>query len=73
MRGSVKFYNEQKRYGFIKGEDDQDYFFHLTNLLEKQIPKKGDQMEFLTLQTEKGLQATNISILWKESSIKLKE
>jgi len=28
MRGTVKFYNIHKRYGFIRGEDGREYFVH---------------------------------------------
>ena len=34
MKGTIKWYNFKKGYGFIKGEDDQDYFVHYT-----QVPK----------------------------------
>ena len=31
MQGRVKAYNEDRAFGFIVGEDGQDYFFHLSN------------------------------------------
>ncbi len=30
MKGTVKFYNEQKAFGFIIGDDEKDYFVHQT-------------------------------------------
>ena len=32
MKGTVKFYNVMKRFGFITGEDGRDYFVHVTGL-----------------------------------------
>jgi len=32
MKGTVKWYNIKKGYGFIKGEDDQEYFIHYSAL-----------------------------------------
>ena len=30
MNGTVKWYNVKKGYGFVNGEDGQDYFIHFT-------------------------------------------
>ena len=31
MKGTISTYLPEKQYGFIKGEDGKDYFFHETN------------------------------------------
>lgn len=63
MKGTVKWYNETKRYGFIAGEDNQDYFFHkkeLNKFNNETITEK-DEVEFSPKTTEKGLQAQNVT------------
>ena len=30
--GKVKFYNKEKKFGFIAGDDGKDYFFHATGI-----------------------------------------
>ena len=30
--GKVKFYNKEKKYGFITGDDGKDYFFHASGV-----------------------------------------
>lgn len=32
MKGNVKFFNEGKGFGFIAGEDGNEYFVHMTDL-----------------------------------------
>ncbi len=35
MLGKVKWFNASKGYGFIIGEDDQDYFVHYTGIISE--------------------------------------
>ena len=60
MKGKVKFYNEKKGFGFITGENELDYFFHYTNILNNAQVTKDDKVTFNEEQTDKGLQAKNI-------------
>ena len=58
MKGTVKWFNRIKRYGFITGEDNKDYFVH-----ESQISgslNEGDEVEFEPAEEEKGPQAQNV-------------
>ena len=32
--GKVKFFNRRKKYGFITGDDGEDYFFHESGLTD---------------------------------------
>ncbi len=32
MKGNIKFFNEGKGFGFIAGEDGNEYFVHMTDL-----------------------------------------
>ena len=51
MRGNVKWFNNDKGYGFIEYLDGEDIFVHYSAI---------KLVEFDLVQTEKGLQATNV-------------
>ncbi len=59
MKGKVKFWNAGKGYGFIKGEDNNDYFFHHTQVKDF-TPAKEDLVEFEVEEANRGLQAVNV-------------
>lgn len=73
MKGTVKFFNANKGYGFITpegaGEGDKDIFVHATALERTGIDelREGDKVEFETepskKQPEKGPVAVNVKIL----------
>lgn len=65
MNGVIAKYFEDKGYGFIRGEDGIDYFFHYTALKSTtdQIHlKPGCTLSFVPSRSERGPQGTEISI-----------
>ena len=64
MKGIIKFYKQQG-YGFIAGEDNKDYFFHISNVDQqyKQDVKNGQPVIFVPLKTRRGDTAKSISFL----------
>jgi len=62
MNGKVKWYNNAKGFGFIEGEDGQDYFVHYTALDEGFVIKDNDEITFEPVETEKGKQAKDIAL-----------
>ena len=59
--GTVKFYNEEKGFGFIKqSEGGEDIFVHATGLVD-QI-KENDEVTFDTKEGKKGLNAINVQL-----------
>jgi len=63
MQGKIKMYNEVKGYGFIKGVDGKDYFFHCSSIEENQYEvQQGANVEFLASQNNKGYEAKKIHI-----------
>lgn len=61
--GSIKFFNTDKGFGFIKKEDGSDIFFHITEVKEQQELKENDQVEFEIGEGRKGPCAMNIRLV----------
>jgi len=60
VNGTVKFFNDQKGFGFIGGEDGKDYFVHKTGLEAGVILNEDDSVSFDVEQGEKGPKAVNV-------------
>lgn len=46
MEGKVKYFNVERAFGFIAVPDQQDRFFHISELQGSEIPKVGDAVSF---------------------------
>ena len=57
--GTVKFFNEAKNFGFIAGEDGNDYFVHSSEVKDGPIAE-GDKVSFTPEKGDKGLKAANV-------------
>ncbi len=64
-RGRVKWFSEKKGYGFITREDGDDIFVHFSAIKREGFKTlhEGDEVEFEISQGEKGLQATDVTVL----------
>lgn len=62
MRGIVKWFNNEKGYGFISYKDSDDIFFHYSviNGSGYKTIKAGVEVEFKLVKTSKGLQALEV-------------
>ena len=62
MRGTVKWFSDQKGYGFITGQDGKDVFVHHSAIAGAgfRTLTEGQEVEFDLVQGPKGLQAANV-------------
>jgi CspA family cold shock protein len=61
MKGTVKFFNDMKGFGFISGEDGTEYFVHQTGLKEGVSIRDDDSVEFEVEQGDRGPKAVNVT------------
>jgi len=61
-KGTVKFFNESKGFGFIIDDDSKnEYFVHISGLIDE--IKEGDVVEFELKEGKKGLNAVNVKVI----------
>jgi CspA family cold shock protein len=60
MKGTVKWYNHRKGYGFIQGEDGNDVFVHQTAIPVGTNLNEEDQVEFEIEESDRGPKAINV-------------
>ena len=61
MKGTVKFFNEMKGFGFIAGEDGKEYFVHQTGLKEGVTLHENDSVTFDVEEGDRGPKAVNVT------------
>jgi CspA family cold shock protein len=65
LQGKVKWFNQEKGYGFIEVEGDKDVFVHYSAIQQEGFKtlKEGDTVEFDVVEGQKGPQAANVTVL----------
>lgn len=63
MKGKVKWFNAEKGYGFISGEDGKDIFVHYSQINQDGYKSldEGQAVEFDAVEIDKGSQAHNVT------------
>ncbi len=64
-KGTVKWFNNQKGYGFITDEEGKDVFVHFSGLNMEGFKtlNEGQEVEFNLTEGEKGPQATDVTVI----------
>ena len=61
-KGTVKFFNQSKGFGFIVDEESEtEYFVHVTGLIDE--INESDAVEFELQEGKKGLNAVNVKLV----------
>lgn len=65
MKGIVKWFNNEKGYGFIQYTDEEDIFVHYSAINQDgyKTLTEGQLVEFQLVETSKGLQALNVMVV----------
>jgi CspA family cold shock protein len=65
MRGTVKFFNAEKGYGFISREGGSDVFVHFSNIKQEgyRTLLEGQAVEFDVAPGRKGEEAQNVIVV----------
>jgi CspA family cold shock protein len=63
-KGTVKWFNAAKGYGFIQRENGEDVFVHFSAIQTEgyRTLDEGSKVEFEVTKGPKGLQATNVTV-----------
>lgn len=68
MKGKIKWFNHDKGYGWIGGEDMNDYFFHISKFLEEEdndfkLLVEGADVEFSTMTNQHGNASVDVRLV----------
>jgi len=61
--GRVKFYDEDKGFGFIQSDEGQEVFLHASALPAGAVVKSGTRLEFGVAEGKRGTQALSVRVL----------
>jgi len=72
MRGRVKWFNNEKGYGFIDYKEGEDIFVHYSAIGQDgyKTLTEGQYVEFNLLETAKGYQALDVVVLKEIATVK---
>lgn len=64
MKGTVKWFNQEKGFGFITGEDGKDVFAHFSQIQKEGFKtlNESEEVTFDIIEGQKGPQAANIKV-----------
>ncbi len=65
MQGRIKWFNDAKGFGFIEYKEGVDIFVHYSSIISNgyKTLNEGDIISFEVVETDKGYQAKNVTLL----------
>jgi CspA family cold shock protein len=62
VKGTIKWFNNKKGYGFITGDNNKDIFVHFSAIQQEGYKSlnTGEQVEYELIKSDKGDQAQNV-------------
>ncbi len=62
MKGKVKWFNNQRGFGFISGDDGKEVFVHYSGIVGEGFKElaEAEPVEYDVIDTEKGVRAVNV-------------
>ena len=66
MKGTVKWFNEKKGFGFLSTTEGKDVFVHFSAIENSggfKTLNQGDSVEFNVVESDKGLKAENVKVI----------
>jgi len=72
VRGRVKWFNNEKGYGFIEYKDNEDIFVHYSAISQEgyKTLSEGQYVEFNLVETSKGYQALDVVVIKEVATTK---
>ena len=61
-KGTIKWFNPDRNYGFIERETGSDVFVHGSEVEGERLLKEGDTVSFKVEDGDRGLKATNVVV-----------
>lgn len=63
VEGKIKWFNAKKGFGFIAGDDGDDYFMHQSQIPEGAKLVENTRVSFEVKETERGKQAQSVQVV----------
>jgi cold shock protein len=61
FKGRIRMFNVDRGFGFIRGDDGEDYFFHASKVT-RGMPVQGEHVTFEKIDGKKGMRAINVQV-----------
>ena len=62
ISGTIKIWNDAKGWGFIEGDDGEDYFLNIANIRKGQSVRVNSRVKFDVNQGQRGPEAENVTL-----------
>ena len=62
ISGMIKSWNSSQGWGFIEGDDGEDYFFNIANVRRGQTIRANSRVNFDVFQGQRGPEAENVTL-----------